>query len=49
MSDWLIGAIYLFGVLHAVPAWYFGKAAGLRRAREIIYNDWSAVEEYEES
>jgi hypothetical protein len=36
MSDWLIGALYLLGVLHAVPAWYFGKAAGLNRAQRIM-------------
>jgi|GEM_PF-2894358 len=33
MSEWLVGLLYLLGVLHAVPAWYFGKAAGIQHAQ----------------
>lgn len=36
MNDWVVGLVYLFGVLHAVPVWYFGKAAGIGQARKII-------------
>ncbi len=32
MSEWLVTLIYILGILHAVPAWYFGKAAGIKYA-----------------
>jgi hypothetical protein len=33
MSDWMVALLYLLGVLHAIPAWYFGKAAGIQYAQ----------------
>lgn len=36
MSDWAVAGLYILGVLHAVPAWYFGKASGLAMARRIM-------------
>lgn len=36
MSDWWVAALYVFGVLHAVPAWYFGKASGVALAQKIM-------------
>ena len=39
MPEWLVILIYLVGVAHALPAWFYGKAAGIRLARTIIYGE----------
>ena len=36
MPDWMFALAYLVGVAHALPAWHYGKASGLRLARRII-------------
>lgn len=36
IPDWLVGVVYVVGIAHAVPAWFYGKAAGLRLARRIM-------------
>lgn len=30
-------AVYLTGVAHALPAYFFGRAAGVRWARELLF------------
>ncbi|MDQ0854791.1 hypothetical protein QFZ79_002902 [Arthrobacter sp. V4I6] len=32
MNEWLMVGLYVFGLLHVIPAWYFGKAAGIAYA-----------------
>jgi hypothetical protein len=35
-TEWIAGLTFLFGSLWAVPAWYYGKAAGLGLAIDAI-------------
>lgn len=45
MPEWTGVVLFLLGCLWAIPAWYLGKAAGMKESRRSK-TGWMSVEDY---